>query len=394
MKKKLALFLVAAMVVSTLAACGSSTAEEAPAASTEEAATEEAASTDDAAAEETPAAEETSSSGGATGLDFDPADFKSDKDPSEYKIAVIPKGSATWFDQMKAGCEQFASDYGVTMNFIEPAVMDGATQLQTLNDTLTQDYDAVLIVPNDSTVIEDALNGALKNGTVVIGHEASNLKNCLYDTEAFTAEQFGAALAEGLADVMGGKGKYGQMVAFTTSVTHMDYANAEYEYLKENYPDMELVNDEVPTLESQESVATAKEQAYSFLSANPDVEGFIGHASTDGEGIAQAIEELGLQGKVHLIGVGTPLSFADYLEAGSMDKCITWDPGVSGYVGCLMAYKILQGEAIGEGTDLTGKGYGVGYEAENVIEQDGDCRVLIGNAAIEATADNARSFSF
>lgn len=385
-KKAMALIMAACMTLG-LVACGNANTE--PAAASGSASESAEASSDEAAA---PA--EASSSGGATGLDFNPADFASDKDPSEYKIAVIPKGSATWFDQMKAGCEQFASDYGVTMDFIEPAVMDGATQLQTLNDVLTQNYDAVLIVPNDSSTIENALNGALNDGVVVIGHEASNLKNCLYDTEAFTAEQFGAALAEGLAECMGGEGTYAQMVAFTTSVTHMDYSNAEYEYLKKNYPNMQLVNDTVPTLESQESVQTAKDQAYQLLSSNPDVAGLIGHASTDGEGIAQAIEELGLNGKVHLIGVGTPLSFADYLEAESMDKCITWDPGVSGYVGCLMAYKILQGEAIGAGTDLTGKGYGVGYEADNVIEEDGDCRVLIGNASIVATKDNARSFSF
>lgn len=386
-KKAMALIVAACMTIG-LVACGSAPA------STSSPASEPAEASSDAAPAEAAPAEASSSGGGATGLDFNPADFASDKDPSEYKIAVIPKGSATWFDQMKAGCEQFASDYGVTMDFIEPAVMDGATQLQTLNDVLTQNYDAILIVPNDSSTIENALNGALKDGVVVIGHEASNLKNCLYDTEAFTAEQFGSALAEGLAEVMGGEGTYAQMVAFTTSVTHMDYSNAEYEYLKANYPNMQLVNDTVPTLESQESVQTAKDQAYQLLSSNPDVAGLIGHASTDGEGIAQAIDELGLNGKVHLIGVGTPLSFADYLEAGSMDKCITWDPGVSGYVGCLMAYKILQGEEIGAGTDLTGKGYGVGYEADNVIEEDGDCRVLIGNASIVATKDNARSFSF
>lgn len=52
MKKKIALFLVAAMTISTLVACGNS-AEEAPAAATEEAAlAEEAAPAEEAPAEE------------------------------------------------------------------------------------------------------------------------------------------------------------------------------------------------------------------------------------------------------------------------------------------------------------------------------------------------------
>ena len=43
MKKKIALLLMAAMTISTLAACGNSAAEQAPASTTEEAPAEEAA---------------------------------------------------------------------------------------------------------------------------------------------------------------------------------------------------------------------------------------------------------------------------------------------------------------------------------------------------------------
>ena len=44
--------------------------------------------------------------------------------------------------------------------------------------------------------------------------------------------------------------QYAQMVAYTTSTTHMEYSNAEYKYQKENYPDMSLINDTVPSAES------------------------------------------------------------------------------------------------------------------------------------------------
>lgn len=97
----------------------------------------------------------------------------------------------------------------------------------------------------------------MENGIVVISHEASDLKSTLYDVEAFTAEDFGNAMMQELAKAMGEKGQYAQMVAYTTSTTHMEYSNAEYKYQKENYPDMSLINDTVPSAESSEKVDTA-----------------------------------------------------------------------------------------------------------------------------------------
>ena len=34
---------------------------------------------------------------------FDPADFKSEKDPSEFKMAVVVKGVADWFSRLEEG---------------------------------------------------------------------------------------------------------------------------------------------------------------------------------------------------------------------------------------------------------------------------------------------------
>ena len=62
---------------------------------------------------------------------------------------------------------------------------------------------------------------------------------------------------------------------------------------------MELIsNGEVPSAESEESVDVAYKQAKQLLKANPDLKGFTGVASTDSPGIANAVEELGLSGKV------------------------------------------------------------------------------------------------
>lgn len=383
MKKKITSILLVACMTLTLAGCSTST-------------TTQTNQSKETAAETLPKNESGSKNevkGNQGGFAYDPADFVSEKDPSQYKIAVLIKGTAEWFDRLELGVKKFSEDYGVNAVMIEPANPDAASQLEMLDSLLTQDYDAICVVPNDSSALETSLKGALDKKVVVIGHEASDLVNCLYDTEAFNAEQYGSAIAEQLAQAMGKSGVYGDMVGFTTSINHMQYSEAELAYMKKNYPDITVVNDTLPTCESQETVTTAYEQAKQVLKSNPEVTGFIGHASGDGLGIAQAVEELGLAGKVHIVCGGTPNMYIDYLEKGTVDCVSVWDPMISGYVMCQAAYNVLSGVEIGDGADLSGKaGFAEGYE--KVTQVDGANRCLIGNAPITATKENAREFGF
>jgi len=318
---------------------------------------------------------------------FDPADFVSEKDPSEFRIAVVVKSASDWFYRLNEGIEAFKEDYGVpNCEIIYPATTDPASQVEIIDSLVAQEYDAIVIVPNDATSLEASFETALNNGIVVIGHEASNLTNCLYDTEAFNASQYGEAMAKSLIESTGGAGKYAIMVGYTTSITHMDYANAEVAYLKENAPDLELINDEIPTCESQESVSIAYEQAKQVLKSNPDLAGFIGHCSMDPAGISQAVEEMGLADQVNIIGCGVPSVYAEELKSGLIYSVTTWDPKISAYVALECAYDVLTGVEIGQGADLSADGKAAGYEEVNLVVGDNNC--LIGNAPCIGTGEN------
>ena len=123
------------------------------------------------------------------------------------------------------------------------------------------------------------------------------------------------------------------------------------------------------------SIDTAYERAKEILNANPDLAGFTGVASTDCPGIAQAVEELGLNVKV--VGVGTPNEFRPYGESGTISTIKLWDPKDAGYAMCQTAAMILRGEEVGEGANLVAPGY------ESVTLVEGDNRCLVGDADIK-----------
>ena len=318
---------------------------------------------------------------------FDPANYKSEKDPSEWKIAVITKdNTANWFKRMEEGVTQFGQETGLNVVQKGPANADAASQVQVIDDMINQGYDAICVVPIDPGAIEASLQTAMEKGIVVITHEASNQVNTLFDTEAFTAKDFGAALMDALANDMNGEGKYAQMVAYTTSTTHMEYSTYGYEHQLATYPNMELVGGKVPTRESEESIDTSYERAKEVLKANPDLKGFTGVASTDCPGIAKAVEELGLDVKV--VGVGTPNEFRPYVKSGTISTMKLWDPKDSGWVMCKVAAMILAGEEITEGTDLGIDGY------RNITIVPGDNMCIIGQADITITAENIDEYDF
>ncbi len=319
---------------------------------------------------------------------FDPANFKSDKDPSEFKMAVVVKGVADWFSRLEEGVTEFAEKYGVDAHVEFPATTDAASQLEIIDQLKTQGYDAIIVVPNDSAALENTFKDAMEKGIVVIGHEASNLTNCLYDTDACNAQTNAEAKADALIEATGGEGKYAIMVGYTTAITHMDYATREVDYLKEKAPGLELINDgAIPTCESKESTTTAYEQAKQVLKANPDLKGFVCHCSTDAAGVSQAVEEMGLDGQVMIIGAGVPSVYAEQLKDGLIYCVTTWDPKLSGYVACLTAYKVLTGEPVGDGSDLSDGGAAPGYEAVKLVLDDGN-NCLLGSAPCVATAEN------
>lgn len=321
---------------------------------------------------------------------LDPANYKSDKDKSEWTIGVVTKdNTAAWFKRMEVGVNKFGEEMNINVIQKGPANADAASQVQVIDDLIAQGVDALAVVPIDPGAIEASLENALSKGIVVVTHEASNQINTLFDVEAFTSEDFGAKIMDSLADVMDEAGKYAVMVGYTTSTTHMEYANAQKNRQVEAYKNMELINNgEVPSAESEESVDMAYKQAKQILKANPDLKGFTGVASTDSPGIANAVEELGLSGKVSIVGVGTPNEFSDYVKAGTINKLLLWDPADSGYAMLSVAAKILAGEEITEGTDL-----GVtGYESVTIVK--GANKILIGNAPLEITKENIDNYDF
>ena len=304
-----------------------------------------------------------------------------------YEIVVVPKDSSNpWFVRMKVGVDEYAAAHTEDTIYQKgTAEIDATLQAQLVDDLVAQGVDAICVVPVDIKSIEPSLKAAREAGIVVIAHEGAALENVDYDIEAFNNELYGAFIMDNLAAAMGEEGVYTTMVADLTNGSHNEWADGGVKHAGEAYPNMTLLEAE-PRVESHDNGDTAYNVAKELFKKYPDLKGIMGTSSFDAPGVARAIEELGLSGKVFTAGTGMPGDNAELLKSGAVQYLTLWDPALAGQAMVALAQKVLAGEEIVAPVDLGVDGYGaLQFSTETVLE---------GQGWITITAENVDSFGF
>ena len=306
-----------------------------------------------------------------------------------WEIVVVPKDASNpWFVRMNTGVEEYAAAHPEDTIYQKgTAEIDATLQAQLVDDLVAQGVDAICVVPVDIKSIEPSLKAAREAGIVVIAHEGAALENVDYDIEAFNNELYGAFIMDNLAAAMGEEGLYTTMVADLTNGSHNEWADGGVKRATEAYPNMTLLEAD-PRVESHDNGDTAYNVAKELFKKYPDLKGIMGTSSFDAPGVARAIEELGLSGKVFTAGTGMPGDNTELLKSGAVQYLTLWDPARAGQAMVALAQKILAGEEIAAPLDLGVEGY------TELQFKEGSETVFEGQGWITITAENVDSFGF
>lgn len=305
----------------------------------------------------------------------------------DWKIAVVVKDlSNGWFARMDQGVKQFAAETGINAYQKGPTSTDAAQQVQVLQDVITQDIDALCVVPVDPAACDPVLKEAREKGIKVIVHEGSTCENVDYYLEAFDNAGYGAFIMDKLQEAAGGKAVYTTMVAHLTNASQNEWADGAVAQAESKYPDMVIASDLV-RVESENNSEKAYEVGKEVLKSHPEITAFVGTSSMDTPGIARAIDELGLKGKAFVAGTGMPNECRELLKSDSISYITLWDPAEAGYAMCVLARKVLEGEEIKDGLDL-------GLESYNNLKKGDKDNYFMGAGWIAINKDNVDDYDF
>lgn len=314
-----------------------------------------------------------SSSASPSATSNDPSSSNS----KDYTIAVVPKlTSIAWFQRMEVGVKEYAKETGIDAFYTGTSEADGALQAQLIEDLIAQGVDAICVVPFSTEALEPVLKKARDAGIVVISHEAAGMTNVDYDIEAFDNDEYGRHFMEMLGASTGGQGEYVLEVGSLTSKSHNQWVDASKALQEEKFPNMKQYGEKIETSDDQ---STSYNKIKEVLTANPNIVGIQGSAMGDVAGAALAVEEMGLQGKIHIVGTSLVSVSGKYIKNGTIDTISFWDPALAGKAMIETAVKVLNGEKIESGLNLGITGY------EN-MKLDGN--VLTGQAWIDVNKDN------
>lgn len=301
----------------------------------------------------------------------------------KLKIGTVVKVSGSeWFARMETGIKKFSGETGDETFLLGPPQADAAQQIKIIEDLIAQKVDAMFVVPISSEALEPVLKRARDQGIIVVTHEASGIQNADYDIEAFDNAKYGEHFMDKLAASMGEKGEYAIMVGSLTAKSHNEAADAAVALQKQKYPNMKLVGDRV---ESNDDQKVGYEKTKELLKAHPNLTGLLGFAMPDAAGMALAVEEMGLAGKVKIFGTSLVSVSGKFLNS-SVNSISFWDPADVGYVGMKVIREIADGKKISDGQDLGVKGYnGIKLINGNVIQ---------AKAWIDVNKDNMADYNF
>ncbi|MDR4926843.1 MULTISPECIES: autoinducer 2 ABC transporter substrate-binding protein [Peribacillus] len=303
----------------------------------------------------------------------------------KLKIAVVPKlMGIPYFNASEKGAIQAGKDLGVETIYTGPTEPDAAQQVKVIEDLISQDVDVIAVAPNDAASLSPVLQKAKDEGIIVMDWDTPADQSLVeLSVHQIDDEAYGRHIAKSLVKQMGiEKGQIAILTGGLSAANLNTWIDAAKKELEENYPGIELVSDKIATDEKQQ---VAYQKTLDLIKSNPELKGIMAFSTPAPLGAAQAVQEKGLQDDITVVGTALPKDSSPYLNDGSLDVAILWEPDKLGYLTVALAKRLAEGEKPEDG-----------LKVENVGEIDvwEDGKTIIMGPPTDFTKDNAADFNF
>ena len=338
-------FMLGVMLLAALfAGCAAPAAPAAPSAGTAAEATTEAAATTEAGAATEAAAATT--------------------EGAKPYIPVISKGFQHQFWQaVKLGSEQAATEFNVDITFEGPESESQVDkQIEMVTAALAKNPSAICLAALDSKALIPQLEEAQSKGIPVVGFDSGVDSDIPVTTAATDNIAAAAYAADKMAELIGGEGEVAVIVHDQTSRTGIDRRDGFVNRIAEAYPNIKVVDVQYGGGDQLKSTDLAK----AIIQAHPNLKGFFGANEGSIIGVLNAVTELGMEGKITVIGYDAGKQQKDAIRSGVEAGAVSQDPVGIGYKCVEAAVKAVNGEELPKVIDTGFKW----YDATNIDSEE------------------------
>jgi ribose transport system substrate-binding protein len=259
-------------------------------------------------------------------------------------IPVISKGFQHQFWlAVKVGAEKAAKDFDVTITFEGPeneSMVD--KQMDMLQVAIDKNPAAICFAAVDSKAAIPLLEQTKAKGIPVIGFDSGVDSDIPLSTAATDNIAAAALAADKMVELIGGAGEVAIIAHDQTSRTGIDRVKGFTDRITEKYPNVTIVATQYGGGDQLRSTDLAK----AIIQGHPELKGFFGANEGSIIGVLNAVTELGMKGKLVVIGYDSGQQQIEAIRSGLEAGAITQDPIGIGYKAVEAAVKAVKGETL------------------------------------------------
>jgi ribose transport system substrate-binding protein len=257
------------------------------------------------------------------------------------RIGVILKSlSNQYWQGIESGVKAAAKDYGVDVNVQAANSESDPTQQLTIAQTMIgKKFDAYIVSPESSSNLTPAVKQMRDVGVPVINTDDARIAGTVYvgPSHELDGSQAADFIAQHLPD--------GGDVAQIEGQAGSNAAILRIKGFKEGvakHPNLKLV----ASVPGNWDGTMAYNATQTLLRKNPNIKAFYADNDTMAVGVAKAVSDMGLSGKILIVGTDGIPAALDGIQKGTISATVTPLPFYQGYWSVEAAVRLLSGQKV------------------------------------------------
>lgn len=267
-----------------------------------------------------------------------------DKSPNQYNIKMILKAKANppdFWRIVEQGAAVASKEYGVNCEVTGPAAEEDVdAQIKLVERAISQKPDAIILAAGDYEKLVPVCQKAYDAGIPLIMVDSdvdfSETKG-LVGTDNY---ELGKKLAQQVDSLIGATDRFGVIGHVKNVTTAIEREKGLTENAKNSAARVAGIS------YCNGSVQLAKEQAKQMLLKNPDIKCMVGLNESSALGVAYALQDLKLGGKVKLVACDSSEEQIQFMEQGIIQAFVIQNPFNMGYISVKNTVDLLQKKEI------------------------------------------------
>lgn len=269
---------------------------------------------------------------------------KRDTHDTGYRMIMIPKVedmSSDFWRSLIDGAKMAAEEYNVEIEVMAPvSEEDFEAQKKLVHEAIDMNPEAILLAPSSYTALTDVAKMVKEAGIKLVLID-SFLDQSIEDV-AISTDNYQAGSKMG--EFVKGRIDKNSRIGIVSHVQGSSTAIQREAGLRDSLGEFE--KNIVSTVFCDSDYDKAYKLTEEMLRENPDINVIFGLNEYSAVGAARAVRDLGLKGKIQMVGFDSSIEEIQLLEAGIFSAIVIQKPFSMGYLGVEKAVKLMWGESI------------------------------------------------